>query len=81
MPWDRTITAYNLAHISHPDIEYLITLNEHNSDQLYEYTQQHKQHIGQDLKNRISERLDLFHEEQGNKTWQEYTLLQFTLKQ
>ncbi|WP_394747073.1 DUF4153 domain-containing protein [Spongiimicrobium salis] len=80
IPWDRAITAYNLSHLPHPDMEYLLSLNTNNSAQLYQYARQHKQEIPQHQKTRISERLATFKENQAAKSWQEYTVLEFTLK-
>lgn len=78
VPWDRTITAYNLAHLNTPDIEYLFELNPSNSVQLYDYAKRNNS-ISQTLKDRISNRLTYFKEEQATRSWQEYTIYQFAL--
>ncbi|MFK7812522.1 MAG: DUF4153 domain-containing protein [Maribacter sp.] len=76
IPWDKTITWFNLKTIENPDINYLVDLGENNSEQLYEYAKANKAKIDSTTKASISDKYTEFLEEQSEKTWQEYTLYQ-----
>lgn len=76
IPWDKTITWYNLNTIENPDINYLVSLGESNSDQLYKYARANKTKVESNIKESIDEKYTEFLEAQFEKTWQEYTLYQ-----
>ena len=78
IPWDKMITWYNLKHIAQPDISYLIRLGKGNSEQLYHYAEANKIRLTDLEKRNISDTYTAFLEEQAKKTWQEYSLYQFT---
>jgi hypothetical protein len=71
IPWDKSITWFNLNTIENPDIDYLYRLGNNNSEQLYQYTISNK--VEPKLKDRIDEKHTEFIKEQTAKTWQEYT--------
>ncbi|WP_405399034.1 DUF4173 domain-containing protein [Maribacter sp. Asnod2-G09] len=74
IPWDRTITHFNLSTLENPDIHYLINLGETNSIQLYNYA--NEKEVNYDLKISIQEKYDEYITLQSEKTWQEYTFAQ-----
>ena len=74
IPWDKTITWYNLNTLENPDINYLLRLGESNSEQLYDFAKANK--IKSNTKESIDDKYSGFLEEQSEKTWQEYTLYQ-----
>lgn len=74
IPWDRAITWYNLNTIKKPDVNYLISLGEGNSEQLYSYAK--KNRLEMNIADSIGEKYTEFVEKQSQKTWQEYTLYQ-----
>ncbi len=76
VPWDNTITWFNLNTLENPDINYLVDLGQNNSEQLYRYAKGHKTIIESNTKKRIGEKYSQFLEEQSQKTWQEYTFYQ-----
>lgn len=76
IPWDKTITWYNLNTLENPDVNYLVNLGESNSEQLYEYAKTNKTKVESNTKESISEKYTEFLKEQSEKTWQEYTLYQ-----
>ncbi|TMM57999.1 DUF4173 domain-containing protein [Maribacter algarum] len=76
IPWDKTITWYNLNTIENPDIHYLIWLGQSNSEQLYEYTKANATKLEIKTKDRIEKKYETFVQAQSEKTWQEYTLYQ-----
>ncbi len=78
IPWDKMITGYNLKQLAQPDISYLIRLGEGNSEQLYEYAKANKIRLTDHEKRNISDRYTAFLDDQAKKTWQEYSLYQFT---
>lgn len=76
VPWDKTITWFNLNTIEKPDIDYLYNLGESNSKQLFEYVKTNTTKVELHTKDRIGEKYDEYLVEQSEKTWQEYTLYQ-----
>ncbi len=76
IPWDKTITWYNLNTIENPDINYLFRLGESNSEQLYNYAKANTSKVEINIKDNIDEKYTEFVEAQSEKTWQEYTLYQ-----
>jgi len=78
IPWDRTITWYNLKHIEHPDIPYLLHLGDTNSEQLYHYIQtpHWENTFHKDTIEKIEKRYAQFRSNQKVRTWQEYTAFQ-----
>lgn len=78
IPWDRAITLYNLEHIKKPDIDYLVEIGYTNSQQLYEYVRTSKVKLPLDLRHRIDVKYDDFLEFHEERSWQEYTLYQFS---
>ncbi len=76
IPWDKTITWYNLKTIENADLDYLFELGDSNSVQLYEYAKANKNEVETNLKKSIGEKYFEFLETQSEKTWQEYTLYQ-----
>ncbi len=76
IPWDRTITWFNLNTLENPDIDYLVSLGESNSAQLYDYAKANHTKVEINTKDRIDEKHTEFLEEQSQKTWQEYTFYQ-----
>lgn len=75
VPWDRTITQYNLAALEQPDMAYLISLGAANSTQLHQYAQINP--LEAQTEARITEKHNAFVTAQAQKTWQEYTWYQF----
>lgn len=73
--WDRTITKYNLEHINHPDVEYLIGLSSNNADILYEYNKTHKtsNELTRDIEKKYN---DLINQSYYNN-WQEMSLINY----
>ncbi|MDB4293609.1 DUF4173 domain-containing protein, partial [Maribacter sp.] len=78
VPWDKAITSYNLQHIENPDIRYLIELGDSNLEQLYDYGKTGSSKLVQGQEESIQKRYNEFLEEQESKTWQEFTVYQFT---
>jgi len=76
IPWDKTITWFNLETIEKPDINYLVSLGESNSEQLYTYVKAIKVKVESNTKKSIGEKYNAFLTAQSEKTWQEYTLYQ-----
>lgn len=74
IPWDRTITYFNLSTLENPDIHYLIGLGDTNSIQLYKYAKEKS--VDYDLKISIKDKYEDYFTQQSEKTWQEYTLVQ-----
>ncbi|APQ18048.1 hypothetical protein A9200_08135 [Maribacter hydrothermalis] len=74
IPWDNTITWFNISTLHNPDINYLISLGNTNSRQLYEYADLNE--MDENLRNRIQEKYTDYLTVQATKTWQEYTLTQ-----
>lgn len=74
IPWDRTITHFNLSTLENPDIHYLIDLGDTNSIQLYKYAK--VKSVDYDMKISIQEKYKEYITQQSEKTWQEYTLAQ-----
>jgi hypothetical protein len=74
IPWDRAITAYNLAHLTTPDITYLLELGTTNADQLYRYVQQTPEGLPEEQRGAIEEKYRKFREHQAQKSWQECTV-------
>ena len=77
IPWDRAITMYNLGHIKNPDMEYLMVLGYTNVPQLYEYAKSHSEDLSLTLRTRIGKKYEDFIKFEEERSWQEYTLLQF----
>jgi len=78
VPWDKTITHFNLKTLENPDLNYLIDLGESNSEQLFNYTQANKDKMEIDTIESISDKYTGFLDQQSKKTWQEYTSYQLT---
>ena len=78
VPWDKTITHFNLKTLENPDLNYLIDLGESNSEQLFNYTQANKDKMEIDTRESISDKYTGFLDQQSKKTWQEYTSYQLT---
>lgn len=76
IPWDKTITWYNLKTIENADLNYLFELGDSNSEQLYDYAKANKNSVKSNLTQRIGDKYFEFLETQSEKTWQEYTLYQ-----
>ncbi|SIQ31428.1 DUF4153 domain-containing protein [Maribacter ulvicola] len=74
VPWDRTITYFNLNTLENPDIHYLLDLGDTNSIQLYNYAK--KKGVNYDLKISVLEKHEEYINLQSEKAWQEYTLVQ-----
>lgn len=81
IPWDKTITWYNLETIENPDMNYLLGLGDRNSEQLYAYAKAHKVKVESKVKKSIGEKYNAFVTAQSEKTWQEYTLYQIVKNQ
>lgn len=83
IPWNQAITGYNLKHMEHPDLDYLIDLDHNNSEQLYHFAQEEPQKVPWNAKRSIHEKYSIFRDTQAEKTWQEYSfynLVQSTSK-
>ncbi|PCJ96249.1 MAG: hypothetical protein COA50_07315 [Flavobacteriaceae bacterium] len=78
IPWDSMITWYNLKEIEVVDLDYLINLGDSNSTQLSEYAKNNNPKLPIDLLKRIDQKNQDFLRKQSDKSWQEYTLYQFT---
>ncbi|MFS4493734.1 DUF4173 domain-containing protein [Maribacter sp. 2308TA10-17] len=76
IPWDKTITWYNLHKLENPDINYLVSLGDNNSEQLHSYLKANAPKLETYTKERIEDKYTDFIEAQSEKTWQEYTLYQ-----
>ncbi|MGB2761483.1 MAG: hypothetical protein WBC58_16105 [Maribacter stanieri] len=74
VPWDKTITYFNLSTLENPDIHYLIDLGDTNSIQLYNYAKEKE--VNYDLNSSILEKHEEYITLQSEKTWQEYTFAQ-----
>ena len=74
IPWNKTITWYNLTKIDNPDIGYLINLGDNNSVQLFEFVQENNNVFNENALESIREKHLIFTEEQKEKTWQEFNL-------
>lgn len=74
VPWDRTITYFNLSSLENPDIHYLLDLGDTNSIQLYKYA--NEKSVNYDLNISIKDKYEDYITQQSEKTWQEYTLVQ-----
>ncbi|WP_282112922.1 DUF4173 domain-containing protein [Maribacter stanieri] len=74
VPWDKTITYFNLSTLENPDVHYLIDLGDTNSIQLYDYAKEKE--VNYDLNISILEKHDEYITLQSEKTWQEYTFAQ-----
>ena len=74
VPWDRTITYFNLSSLENPDIHYLLDLGDTNSIQLYKYA--NEKSVDYDLNISIKDKYEDYITQQSEKTWQEYTLVQ-----
>jgi len=78
VPWNKTITSYNLSHIAYPDTFYLTQLGDNNLQQLYRYSMEEDNLLKSEEAADIKERYREFLKESEAKTWQEYTAYQFT---
>ncbi|MEO9893461.1 DUF4173 domain-containing protein [Aurantibacter sp.] len=76
IPWDKTITWFNLSAIEKPDIFYLTDLGANNSEQLFNYANDYPHRINSELKEIVQKKHADFLEDQAEKTWQEYTIYQ-----
>tara|TARA_R110002153_G_scaffold56240_1_gene155566 strand:- start:549 stop:1946 length:1398 start_codon:yes stop_codon:yes gene_type:complete len=74
VPWDKTITYFNLSTLENPDIHYLIDLGDTNSIQLYNYAKEKE--VNYDLNISILEKHEEYITLQSEKIWQEYTFAQ-----
>ncbi|WP_299796841.1 DUF4173 domain-containing protein [uncultured Maribacter sp.] len=74
VPWDKTITYFNLSTLENPDVHYLIDLGDTNSIQLYNYAR--KKEVNYELNISIREKYEEYVTLQSEKTWQEYTFAQ-----
>lgn len=74
IPWDKTITWYNLKTLENADMIYLIDLGDSNSKQLHHYAKVHT--IDSNIQRDIDNKYTQFLETQSEKTWQEFTLYQ-----
>ena len=74
IPWNKTITRYNLTKIENPDIGYLIELGDNNSGQLLKYSKENSQQLTANAIKSIQDKHASFSKEQTEKTWQEYHL-------
>jgi len=71
IPWDKSITYYNLKNIKNVDIQYLIDLGDTNSIQLKKYSEAKKATIYQLS---ISTKYSRFIQQEKEKSWQEYSI-------
>jgi hypothetical protein len=78
IPWNRTITWYNLKNIESPDMLYLLDLGYNTSPQLYWYAQENAQTLNPNTRKTIVEKYNIFTTEQEAKSWQEYSLYHLT---
>lgn len=76
IPWNKTITWYNLNKIENPDMGYLIELGDNTSPQLFEYAQENSQKLSTNEIIIIKDNYAGFSKVQTEKTWQEYSLYQ-----
>jgi len=74
IPWDKTITHYNLNNLKNPDVHYLLALSDKNSQQLLAYDNNHGQLLTFDLKQAIIKKHQERLQKDEEKTWQEYSL-------
>ncbi len=81
VPWDRTITWYNLNQVARPDIAYLLGLKNGHLPQLFRYGKAHSDRLMLDQQTAINERYTDFVLAEKEKTWQEYTWYQLVKKQ
>lgn len=80
IPWNKTITWYNLTKIENPDMGYLIELGDNISPQLFEYAQANSQKLSTNEIIVIKDNYAGFSKVQTEKTWQEYSLYQLLNK-
>jgi hypothetical protein len=76
IPWNKTITWYNLTKIENPDMGYLIELGDNTSPQLFKYAQENSQKLSTNEVIVIKDNYAGFSKVQMEKTWQEYSLYQ-----
>ena len=81
VPWDKTITSYNLSHMEYPDTLYLTQLGDSNLKQMYWYSQKKDNKLKPEEASVVKRRYYDLLKEVKEKTWQEYTALQFTLNE
>lgn len=78
VPWDRTITWYNLSHLEKPDVTYLLDLGSSNLVQLNDYRIARGKGLIMEQDQAINDRYQAFLKVQDEKTWQEYNWYQWT---
>lgn len=78
IPWDNTITKYNLKNLENPDIEYLMELNNSNSKILQQFKTNHSGKLTTTQIDRITNRYDNYLTNEASKSWQEFTLISLT---
>ncbi|ADV47878.1 hypothetical protein Celal_0539 [Cellulophaga algicola DSM 14237] len=71
IPWDKSITYYNLNTIENVDIQYLIDLGNTNSIQLKKYSEKKKATA---FEASITTKYSRFIHQEKEKSWQEYSI-------
>ncbi|WP_435654244.1 DUF4153 domain-containing protein [Cellulophaga baltica] len=71
IPWDKSITYYNLKNIDNVDIQYLIDLGDTNSIQLKKYSEEKKETA---FEASITTKYSRFIQQEKEKSWQEYSI-------
>ncbi|SDE60620.1 DUF4153 domain-containing protein [Cellulophaga baltica] len=71
IPWDKSITYYNLKNIENVDIQYLIDLGDTNSIQLKKYSEEKKETA---FEASITTKYSRFIQQEKEKSWQEYSI-------
>ena len=69
--WDKQITRYNLQHIPHPDLEYLLELSYANSSLLYAFAKANPETSSAHPK--IKSRYQKYQKKLAKQTWQSST--------
>ncbi|WP_081690166.1 DUF4153 domain-containing protein [Cellulophaga baltica] len=71
IPWDKSITYYNLKNIENVDIQYLIDLSDTNIIQLKKYSEEKKETA---FEASITTKYSRFIQQEKEKSWQEYSI-------
>lgn len=74
IPWNNSITWYNLNQIESVDLKYLIEIGDNNSKQLHQYAIEYSNNVKLEDKISIDSKYLKFKKRQAKKTWQEYAL-------
>ena len=78
IPWNLTVTTYNLKNIPNPDVDYLLRLEDSNAPLLYEYSAKMPHLLSISQLERIQRRQAHFLQKEKDKNWREYNYYHLT---